>query len=252
LGVEQVVRASPQNSMFLLGHTGTVSINPALYKNLRFNASTDLQPVAMFASSALLLVVPADSPVQNVAQLAQALRAEGSDMDYASSGTGTGGHLTGEMFLQALGAQAVHVPYKGTAPALADVAGGQVDFSFSVIPAAMALVKAGKLRALAVTNAKRLELLPDVPTVAESGVKALAGFESTLTYGILAPKGVAQADVQSLGDEILKAASTKEFQSKLGIEGAEPLLGGPADYARKVREESRKWSEVVKLSGASV
>jgi len=252
LGTEQVVRAAADSNVFLLGHTGTIAINPSLYKNLSFNAATDLQPVAMFASSSLLLVVPAASPIQSVGQLAEALGRKGSDMTYASSGAGTGGHLTAEMLLHALGARAVHAPYKGTAPALADVAGGQVDFSFSVIPAAMALVKAGKLRALAVTNAKRLELLPDVPTVAESGVKALAGFESTLTYGILAPKGVAQADVQSLGDEILKAASTKEFQSKLGIEGAEPLLGGPADYARKVREESRKWSEVVKLSGASV
>ncbi|WP_026639474.1 Bug family tripartite tricarboxylate transporter substrate binding protein [Bordetella petrii] len=251
LGVEQVVRASPQNSMFLLGHTGTVSINPALYKNLRFNASTDLQPVAMFASSALLLVVPADSPVQNVAQLAQALRAEGSDMDYASSGTGTGGHLTGEMFLQALGAQAVHVPYKGTAPALADVAGGQVDFSFSVIPAAMALVKSGKLRALAVTSAKRMSLMPDVPTVAEAGVAELAGFESTLTYGILAPKSAPQAQIRQLEERILQVAATAEFQSKLAVEGAEPLLGGAADYARRIQEESGKWGQVIKVSGAS-
>ncbi|MPS25663.1 MAG: tripartite tricarboxylate transporter substrate binding protein [Alcaligenaceae bacterium] len=252
LGTELVVRAAADSNTFLLGHTGTIAINPALYKNLAFNASTDLQPVAMFASSALLLVVPAASPVKTVAQLADALKAKNADLAYASSGAGTGGHLTAEMFLHALGARAVHAPYKGTAPALADVAGGQVDFSFSVIPAAMALVKAGKLRALAVTSAKRLALLPDVPTVAESGVPALAGFESTLTYGILAPKGVPQADVAQLGAEILKAASTPEFQSKLGIEGAEPLLGGAADYARKVQEESRKWSEVVKFSGASV
>jgi len=252
LGTELVVRAAADSNTFLLGHTGTVSINPSLYKNLNFNASPDLQPAAMFASSALLLVVPAASPIQNVAQLVDALQRKGSDLNYASSGAGTGGHLTGEMFLHALGARAVHAPYKGTAPALADVAGGQVHFSFSVIPAAMALVKAGKLRALAVTSAKRMKLLPDVPTVAESGVPALANFESTLTYGILAPKGVPQNVVSQLGADILKAASTPEFQSKLGIEGAEPLLGDAAEYARKVREESRKWGEVVRMSGASV
>ncbi|MBV7484839.1 tripartite tricarboxylate transporter substrate binding protein [Bordetella sp. BOR01] len=252
LGTEQVVRASAQSNTFLLGHTGTVSINPALYKNLKFNASTDLQPVAMFASSALLLVVPADSPIQNVAQLAEALRKTDSDMDYASSGAGTGGHLTGELFLQTLGAQAVHVPYKGTAPALADVAGGQVDFSFSVIPAAMALVKSGKLRALAVTSAKRMHLLPDVPTMIESGVPALADFESTLTYGILAPKAMPHDAVRQLEARILKAAATPDFQAKLVVEGAEPMLGGSTEYARRIQEESRKWGQVVTVSGAAV
>jgi len=252
LGTEQVMRASAQSNTFLLGHTGTVSINPALYKNLKFNASTDLQPVAMFASSALMLVVPAESPIQNVAQLAEALRKTGSDMDYASSGAGTGGHLTGELFLQTLGAQAVHVPYKGTAPALADVAGGQVDFSFSVIPAAMALVKSGKLRALAVTSAKRMHLLPDVPTLIESGVPALADFESTLTYGILAPRAMPQDAVRHLEAKILKAAGTPGFQAKLVVEGAEPMLGGGAEYAQRIQEESRKWGNVVTVSGAAV
>ncbi|HYG43755.1 MAG TPA: tripartite tricarboxylate transporter substrate binding protein [Bordetella sp.] len=252
LGTEQVMRASAQSNTFLLGHTGTVSINPALYKNLKFNASTDLQPVAMFASSALMLVVPAESPIQNVAQLAEALRKTGSDMDYASSGAGTGGHLTGELFLQTLGAQAVHVPYKGTAPALADVAGGQVDFSFSVIPAAMALVKSGKLRALAVTSAKRMHLLPDVPTLIESGVPALADFESTLTYGILAPTAMPQDAVRQLEAKILEAAATPGFQAKLVVEGAEPMLGGSAEYAQRIQEESRKWGNVVTVSGAAV
>lgn len=252
LGSEQVVRASPQSNTFLLGHTGTVSINPVLYKDLKFNASTDLQPVAMFASSALLLVVPAESPIKNVAQLVDALGTKGSDMDYASSGTGTGGHLTGEMFLQTLGAQAVHVPYKGTAPALADVAGGLVDFSFSVIPAAMALVKSGKLRALAVTSAKRANLMPDVPTMIESGVTALADFESTLTYGILAPKAASAEVVQQLEAKILEVAATPEFQSRLAVEGAEPMLGNSVEYARRIQEESRKWGHVITVSGASV
>lgn len=252
LGTEQVVRASAQSNTFLLGHTGTVSINPVLYQNLKFNASTDLQPVAMFASSALLLVVPADSPIQSVQQLADALRKEGSDMDFASSGTGTGGHLTGEMFLQTLGAKAVHVPYKGTAPALADVAGGQVDFCFSVIPAAMAMIKGGKLRALAVTSPKRMNLLADIPTMGESGVRELKGFESTLTYGILAPKSMPADVVAELERKILKVAATSDFQSRLVVEGAEPMLGGSADYGRRIQEESRKWGEVVKAAGIAV
>ena len=252
LGTEQVVRASAQSNTFLLGHTGTISINPALYKNLKFNASTDLQPVAMFASSALLLVVPASSPIQSVAQLAEALSSKNADMDYASSGNGTGGHLTGEMFLQTLGAQAVHVPYKGTAPAVADVAPGLVDFSFSVIPAAMPMIKSGKLRALAITSTKRMALLPDVPTMAESGVPALKDFDSTLTYGILAPKTIPVETVRQLEAEILKVAAEPAFQSKLEVEGAEPLLGNAKEYSAKIQEESRKWGKVVTTSGASV
>lgn len=173
-------------------------------------------------------------------------------MDFASSGTGTGGHLTGEMFLQTLGAKAVHVPYKGTAPALADVAGGQVDFCFSVIPAAMAMIKGGKLRALAVTSPKRMNLLADIPTMGESGVRELKGFESTLTYGILAPKSMPADVVAELERKILKVAATSDFQSRLVVEGAEPMLGGSADYGRRIQEESRKWGEVVKAAGIAV
>jgi tripartite-type tricarboxylate transporter receptor subunit TctC len=251
VGTEYVVRAAPDGKTFLLGHTGTMAINPALYQGLKFNAPGDLDPVAMFASSALLLVVPAASPIKTTAQLVQALRGAKSDMNFASSGPGTGGHLTGVLFNHMLGTKAVHIPYKGTAPSLADVAGGQVDFSFSVIPAAMALVKGGKLRALAVTSPKRLQQLPDVPTVAESGIKELKGFESTLTYGILAPKGMPADALRAMSAEVLQVASSPTFQSKLGIEGAEPMLGDAAAYGRLLKEEAAKWGEVVRISGAT-
>jgi tripartite-type tricarboxylate transporter receptor subunit TctC len=252
LGTEAVLRAPADGGTYLLGHTGTVSINPVLYRDLKFNAATDLQPVAMFASSALLLVVPATSPIQDTAQLAEALRRSGGALNYASSGAGTGGHLTGEMFAHMLGVKATHVPYKGTAPSLTDLVGGQVDFSFGVIPAALALVKAGRLRALAVTSARRLAQLPDLPTVAESRLAALAGFESSLTYGVLAPKGVPAAVLDRFGREVLAVAASPVFQSKLGIEGAEPMLGDAAAYAARIRRESAKWAAVVKASGATV
>lgn len=252
LGTEQVVRSTPDGSTLLLGHTGTVSINPALYKGLKFDARKDLLPVAMFASSALVLVVPAASKVRSVADLVKEAKVRPGLLDYASSGSGTGGHLTGELFAQRTGTKINHIPYKGTNPALTDLAGGQVQMMFSVIPPALALVKGGRLRAIAVTGAKRLPSLPDVPTVAESGLRELAGFESTLTYGILAPRGTPEAFVKTLSAQMLQVAGGAEFQSRLDVEGAVPLLGGPAEYAALIAKESALWAGIVKASGASV
>ncbi|HUD34673.1 MAG TPA: tripartite tricarboxylate transporter substrate-binding protein [Variovorax sp.] len=206
----------------------------------------------MSASSALLLVVPATSSILTVAQPADALRQARGGMNCASSGAGTGGHLTGETFAHMPGAKAIHVPYEGMAPALTDVAGGQLDFSFGVIPCALALVKADRLRTPAVTSARRLTQLPEVATVAESGVGAPAGFESSLTCGILAPRGTPMVGVRKLGAEILQVAASAVFQSRLGVEGAQPLLGDAAAYAGRTQRESSKWAAVVKASGASV
>ncbi|MGK6305789.1 Bug family tripartite tricarboxylate transporter substrate binding protein [Variovorax sp. DT-64] len=252
LGSEQVVRSAPDGSTLLLGHTGTVAINPALYKGLRFDARKDLVPVAMFASSALVLVVPAGSKIRTVAELVAEARSNPGKLDYASSGSGTGGHLTGELFEQRTGTKLNHIPYKGTNPALTDLAGGQVQLMFSVIPPALALVKGGRLRAIAVTGEKRLPSLPEVPTIAESGVRALADFESTLTYGVLAPRGTPDAFVKELAAQMLQVAASAEFQSRLDVEGAVPLLGGPAEYAALIAKEGAKWAEIVKVSGATV
>jgi tripartite-type tricarboxylate transporter receptor subunit TctC len=251
VGTEQVVRSAPDGTTLLLGHSGTVSINPALYKQLKFDARKDLAPVAMFASSALVLVVPASSPVKTVADLVALAKAQPGGLNYASSGSGTGGHLTGELFGQKSGAKVSHIPYKGTAPGLTDLVGGQVQMMFSVIPPALALVQSGRLRAVAVTGSRRLPSLPDVPTVAESGVAGLAGFESTLTYGILAPRNTPPAVVNELAGQMLKVAATADFQSRLGVEGAVPLLGGPAEYAALIRKESAQWADIVKVSGAT-
>ena len=252
LGTEQVVRSTPDGSTLLLGHTGTVSINPALYKGLKFDARKDLLPVAMFASSALVLVVPAASKIRTVADLIAEAKARPGLLDYASSGSGTGGHLTGELFAERTGTRINHIPYKGTNPGLTDLAGGQVQMMFSVVPPALALVKGGRLRAIAVTGARRLPSLPEVPTVAESGLSELAGFESTLTYGVLAPRGTPDAFVKELSAQMLQVAGSAEFQSRLGVEGAVPLLGGPAEYAALIAKESALWAGIVKASGATV
>ncbi len=254
IGTEQVVRAAtgPADPLtLLLAHTGTVSINPSLYKQLRFDPRTDLQPVAMFASSALVLVVPAASPVKSVAELVAYARSQPNGLVYGSSGTGTGSHLSGELLEQKMRLKLTHVPYKGTGPALTDLAGGQLQMMFCVIPPALALVKAGRLRAVAVTSPRRLPSLPDVPTVIESGIAELSGFDSTLTYGLLAPVSVAQTVVRELSSQVLQVARRPEFQARLEIDGAVPLLGGPAEYGERIRRESAQWAEIIRISGAT-
>lgn len=247
VGTELVVRSPADGTTLLLGHTGTVSINPALYKQLNYDTQKDLAPVAMFASSALVLVVPASSRIKTVADLLAQAKAEAGGLNFASSGNGTGGHLSGELLEQKTGAKLRHVPYRGSAPALTDVVGGQVQLMFSVIPPAMALVQSGRLRAIAVTSAQRNPAMPDVPTMSEAGVP---GFESTLTYGVLAPRGTPDAAVRELAGQITKIAQSAEFQARLGVEGAVPLIGGPTEYAALIKRESAQWAELVRISGA--
>ena len=251
VGTEQVVRSAPDGTTLLLGHSGTISINPALYRQLKHDPQKDLIPVAMFASSALVLVVPAASSIKTMADLIAVARSGPGALNYASSGSGTGGHLTGELLEQKGGVKITHIPYKGTAPALTDLAGGQVQMMFSVIPPALALVKSGRLRAIAVTGSRRLPSLPDVPTVAESGTPGLAGFESSLTYGILAPRNTPEPVVRELSLQIIEVASTREFQSRLEVDGAVPLIGGSTEYASLIKRESANWAQIVKTSGAT-
>ncbi len=252
LGTEHVVRSPADGATLLLGHTGTVSINPALYPALKYDPQKDLVPVAMFASSPLVLVVPASSSVKSVADLVAQIKAKPDSTNYASGGNGTGAHLTGEMFEAAIGHKLSHVPYKGTVPGLTDLAGGQVQMAFSVIPPALGLIKGGRLRAIAVTGSRRLPLLPEVPTMVESGIASLVGFESTLTYGLFAPRGTPDAFIKELAAHALKVAASADFQSWLGVEGAVPLLGGSADYAALIKKESAKWAHIVKTSGATI
>lgn len=249
IGSELVARSTPDGLTLLLGHTGTISINPALYRSLKFDARKDLMPVAMFASTPLVLVVPSNSPYKSFQDLVAAAKAQPGQLNFGSSGNGTGGHLTGELFEQLIGTKLSHIPYKGSNPALTDLAGGQVQFMFSVMPPAIAMIQSGRLRPLAVTSSKRHPLLPQVPTVAESG---LSGLESALTYGVLAPLGTPESVVRGLAGQILAAAATKEFQARLEFEGALPFTGGPQEYATQIARESAKWEHIVRVSGATV
>jgi tripartite-type tricarboxylate transporter receptor subunit TctC len=246
VGTDAVAKAAPDGYTLLLGHTGTLAINPALYPRLPYDARADFVAVGPLAQAPLVLVVPAGSPAQTLADLIARARAAPGKVSFASSGNGTGGHLAGELLEEMTGVKLLHVPYKGTAPALTDVLGGQVDAMFSVIPPALPHVESGKLRALAVTGARRSARLPQTPTVAEAGVK---GYESTLAYGLMAPKGTPEPVLRTLATALARAVESPQLRDALRAEGAEPLAGSAADFAALMRAENEKWGRVIRAAG---
>ena len=248
IGTEFVTKAAPDGYTLLLGHTGTLSINPALYAKLSADPQKNLMPVASIASAPLVLVVGIDVPVQTVNDIIALAKSKPGELTFASSGSGTGSHLTGELLQMMAGIKLTHVAYKGTSPAITDVLAGHVKMMFSVIPTALPHIRAGKLRAIAVTSALPTPMLPNVPTVAASG---LPGFESSLSYGILAPKGTPEAIINAMHDEVGKILALPDVKERLALEGAAPLVAAQAEYAALIKAESEKWAKVIRASGAT-
>ena len=246
VGTDAAAKSPADGSTLLLGHTGTLAINPVLYPKLPYDARNAFVPVAPLASAPLVLVVPAVSPIRTLADLLARAKAAPGKLAFASSGNGTGGHLAGELLEEVAGIQLLHVPYKGTAPALTDVLGGQVDLMFSVIPSALPHIDAGKLRAIGITGARRSPRLPDVPTVAEGGLK---GYESSLAYGLVAPRGTPDAVIKSLGQAVAKATESPALREAFKAEGAEPLAGSAPDFQALMQTESDKWGRVIRQAG---
>ncbi len=246
VGTDAVAKAVPDGYTLLLGHTGTLAINPALYPKLPYDAKTDFVAVGPLAQAPLVLVVPQASPMKTLADLIAQAKAAPGAVSFASSGNGTGGHLAAELLEETAGVKLLHVPYKGTAPALTDLLGGQVQAMFSVIPPALPHVEAGRLRALAVTGARRSARLPQAPTVAESGFK---GYESTLAYGLMAPRGTPEPVLKALSVALSKAVESVSLRDALRAEGAEPLAGSGADFSALMAAENAKWARVIRAAG---
>ena len=246
IGTDAVAKAAPDGYTLLLGHTGTMSINPALYPALPFDAQKDFAPIGLFAYTPLVLVTLPAANFTTAAALVAEAKAKPGDLTYGSGGNGTGAHLAGALLADMAGLKLTHVPYKGTSPAVQDLLGGRLSFMFSVFTPALPHIRTGRLKALGVTSSARLALLPDVPTVAEAG---LPGFESTLNYGLLAPRGTPDAVIAEINAKMAIAADTADFKAVLAGEGAEPLKGTPAEYARLIAEETAKWGRVVKAAG---
>jgi tripartite-type tricarboxylate transporter receptor subunit TctC len=246
VGTEFVAKSTPDGYTLLLGHTGTLAINPVLYTKLGYETLRDFAPISPLASAPLVLVVHPNSSIRSVGDLLAQARSKPGEINYASSGSGTGSHLSGELLQSLGGVKLTHVPYKGTAQAMTDVLGGQVPMMFSVISPALPQIRAGKLRAVAVTSERRMPQLPDVPTVAESG---LPGYESTLAYGILAPRGTPAPVLAEIHAQIARITATREFRERVDFEGAVVLEGTPAEYAALIRAQSEKWGKVIREAG---
>jgi tripartite-type tricarboxylate transporter receptor subunit TctC len=249
IGSELVAKAAPDGYTLEMGTVGTHAINASLYSKMPYDHVRDFVPVILVAGVPNVLEVNPALPVNSVQELIAYAKANPGKLNFASSGSGTSIHLSGELFKVMAGVQMTHVPYKGSAPALQDLIGGQVQLMFDNLPPSLPQIKAGKLRALAVTSAARAPALPDTPTVAEAG---LPGFEASSWFGVLAPAGTPPEIVNKLNAEIAKWLASPGAKEKLANVGANIAGGTPEDFARHIQAETAKWAKVVKESGAKV
>jgi tripartite-type tricarboxylate transporter receptor subunit TctC len=249
IGMDAVAKSKADGHTLGMGQTANLAINPSLYSKMPYDANKDFIPVALVAGQPVVLVVNAASPFKTTADLVAAAKAKPSTLTMASAGNGTVGHLTGEVFSKQAGIKINHIPYKGAGPAATDLLGGQVDFYFATPQAVISFVKNGKLRALAVSSSKRLPVLPDVPTVAESGFK---GFDTTDWKLLVAPAGTPPDIVKRLNAEVEKAMSKPETAAQLLAEGSIPLSGSAQQAAQYLKAEQQRWSTVVRESNVKL
>ena len=257
VGSDIVAKSAPDGYTLLMCTVSSHAINPGLYSKLPYDHIKDFAPVILVARVPNVLEVNPGVPVYTVADLIKLAKEKPGEINFASSGSGTSIHLSGELFKTMTGVNMVHVPYKGSAPAITDLIGGQVQVMFDNLPSSLQQIKAGKLRAIAVTSAQRSPALPDLPTIAESG---LPGFEATSWFGVLAPAGTPPAIINRLNAEINKWLQSPDGKEKLLAQGAliEPrgesvtAGGSPEQFAAFIRSETDKWAKVIKASGAKV
>lgn len=243
IGMDAVAKAKADGLTLALGQTANLAINPALYAKMPYDALKDFTPIAFVAQQPVVVVVRADSPLKTLADLVKAAQAKGGALTMASAANGTVGHLAGELLARRANYKFTHVPYKGAAPALSDLMGGQTDFMLPTPQAALPLIKGGKLRALAVTSTKRLQVLPEVATVAESGY---AGFEA-IDWKVLVGPAKLPADItRRLHDEVEKAMSKPATIAALLAEGSAPMNGSPEQLAAFLKAEHARWGGVVR------
>jgi tripartite-type tricarboxylate transporter receptor subunit TctC len=247
LGAQMVARAPADGYTVLTASVGLLAISKWLYKDPGFDVERDFAPLTMAGYVPNVLLVNASVPARNMAELIQYAKANPGKLSFASMGSGTTGHLSGEMFKMLAALDLLHVPYKGSAPALNDLLGGHVNMMFDNLPTALPQVKSGKLRAFAVTSAQRTPLLPDVPTLAEAGLK---GFDATAWFGFVAPAATPPAVLDRLNAEMVKALNQPSVRETLTAQGVTIVADSRSEFAAAMAAESRKWKQVVERSGA--
>lgn len=249
IGGAEAARAPADGYTLFMTTSGISAINPVLYSKMPFDPVKDLAPVAALVSLNNVLVVHPSVKANSVAELIALAKEQPGKLNFASSGSGTSVHMSAEMFKHLTKTDIQHIPYKGSAPAMTDLLGGQVMMMFDNIPSALPHVKAGKLRALATTGARRDPTLPDVPTVAEAGV---AGYESGVWFGLAVPTGTPKEVVARLSAEAIKGTKAPEFAKRMTELGYNIMGNGPEDMSRMLEAEVKRWTPVVKASGAKV
>ena len=243
IGAQVVAKAPADGYTLLMGTTGVLSINGHLYKNMNYDVVKDFAPVSYTSLITNILVVPVDLPVRNVAELVALAKSKPGGLSFASSGSGSSTHLSGELFKAMAGVYILHIPYRGSPQALNDVVAGQVNMLFDNAPSSMGFIQQGKLKALAVTSSKRLPNLPDVPTLDEAGVK---GYESLSWSGIVAPAATPKPVIAKLNEAIDRILKSEDIKRRLAGLGVEAVGGPPEAFARQIRTESDKWGKLIK------
>ena len=247
VGTKALARSEPDGYTIGLGYTGTLAIGPNLYSNVGYDPRKDFAAIGRIATAPNTLVVHPSFPAKTLPEFIAYAKANPGKVNYGSAGIGTVSHVAGVYFASSAGINIVHVPYKGTGPALSDLIGGHIPAAFAPIPATYENSKSGTMRMLAVTSLTRSTLAPEVPTIAEQGVP---GFEAVLRYALVAPAGTPQPIIAKLNKALNTALGSDEVRKRLALEGAEPMPSTPAEYAADIDQEATLWGKIVKLSGA--
>ena len=252
LGTELVAKAAADGYTLLVTYAGSQAVNQSLYPKLAFDSVKDFQTVATIAVTPFLLIVNNSVPAKTLSELITLARAKPDMLSYASSGNGSVNHLLGEMVKVDAGIRMRHIPYKGVAPAIMDVMSGQVDLAFTSVPSVIQHIGTGRVRVIAVTSARRVSVAPSVPTIAESGINTLAGFDVNPWWGMLAPVGTDMRIVRKINADANDILKTRDMQDFLKTQGAEALLTTPEEFHKLLVADVAKWAKVVKASGARI
>lgn len=249
LGAEIAAKAPPDGYTLLMGSAGSQSVTPVLYRKLGYDSLRDFAPIVLVSTAANILIVHPSLPVKSVKDIIALARARPGDLTFGSGGNGSTAHLSGELFRSMAKLNMVHIPFKGAPGAVLGVITGEVSLAILNLPPALPHVQSGKLKALGVSTAKRAQVVPDIPTIAEAG---LPGYEAATWYGVLAPAGVANEIVQRINADVNTALGSRELQRRIVATGGEVAGGTPAAFAERIRDDIEKWRKVVALSGARV